>query len=243
MTPPSRWWPRLQAWAGGFSWLVCPSCGSGFGEQEPTDAAHFGAKVSQGGDPIPLCRWCTAAGIGCLDHVAVGSTHHGCEFVPQDSIWPAQDGDQYDPPTVVTEPVPREDGWWIRSPYATHFRGANHTAADAVAINKILNPQQPEQEPDHRVGRRREERLARHAEAAAAARVRHEDLLAGTASDHGRELLAEHGPHDTGDTLVCQVCAPRYAVDDLTRERIDYLPDWPCPVWALGFHLQVRDEA
>jgi hypothetical protein len=143
--PLSRWWPRIQAWRGDYAWVECPTCREPFGLQERAATDHHYEYLPGGEDEQRMiCPSCTDAGAGCQAHVLEGRTHPWCELVDVDAIWPAQDGQlPVDPPTVVTEPVSREDAFAVRAAYASRFLDVNHTAEDAVRLNQILNPQQP----------------------------------------------------------------------------------------------------
>lgn len=247
----SRWWPRIQAAWGGHVWQACPSCWLPFGSQEDSSGTnHYGTLPSDEEEPLVLCPSCVLKGVGCWAHAEEGRGHADCEFAPLDVIWPEQDGDlPADPPTEVFEPVEFQEwkpGGYIPPPRpARHgellfrigiesYLDANHTAEDAVRVRQILNPTQPEVEPEPtvdgvtRAARRRTEFLERHT-----------DLLAAVVDDNVRVLLVEHGPQESPEGLVCHGCGPRNTT--IGDVAVTYFVEFPCDTWTIADHLQRRD--
>ena len=85
-----RWLARRYARLLGYFWLPCPVCRREFGGHEwrkvnghvstiPSVELHRPMRKATG-----ICPDCTAAGVGCLAHAAVGNTEHpGCAVVAQ----------------------------------------------------------------------------------------------------------------------------------------------------------------
>lgn len=59
-----RWWARLRAWALGFFWLECPSCGEMFGGHEVTDPISVQREIDDEAKYV-VCPDCAAAATIC----------------------------------------------------------------------------------------------------------------------------------------------------------------------------------
>jgi hypothetical protein len=237
----SRWWPRIQAWRGGYFWVPCPGCGEPFGGQEVDDTHHFASIPGGEDDHRLICPSCTNSGVGCRAHAGTWIHDGGCDFVENVPLWAPQDGElpADEPPTETFEPV--EPPHTPAHQQTSVYLDANHTALDAVRANQILNPQQPAPEENEDPVGRQAERLARMAEGLAAAQEHHNDLIAEIGGEDGRRFLDEHGPAPWDGDLVCLGCGPQSALDELEREPIVFYRPYPCPVTVLAEHLQRRD--
>ena len=74
----------------GYFWLPCPVCRQEFSGHEWRKVNGHVSTIPDGDQSGPMskatgiCPDCTAAGVGCRAHAAVGNIeHHGCDLITQ----------------------------------------------------------------------------------------------------------------------------------------------------------------